>query len=253
MNMQEYAVATRNLTKIYNTGNIGVKSLNLQVKPGEIYGLIGPNGSGKTTTLRIIATLLKPTTGEVHVFGIDVVRNPLEARKHMNYLPEEAGAYRDLTGLDFLRFMLSLRFSGRRLEEAISDAVEIADLGEDIKKPIRGFSKGMKRIIALSAVLASRARLLILDEPTSGLDVENSIYIRDRIRKYNKEIGTTVLLSSHNMLEVEYLCDRIGILYRGNLLAEGTVEELKNKFAGRNLEEVFLKIKGALYDTKTSN
>jgi ABC-2 type transport system ATP-binding protein len=251
--MQEYAVATRNLTKIYNTGNIGVKSLNLQVKPGEIYGLIGPNGSGKTTTLRIIATLLKPTTGEVHVFGIDVVRNPLEARKHMNYLPEEAGAYRDLTGLDFLRFMLSLRFNGRRLEEAISEAVEIADLGEDIKKPIRGYSKGMKRIIALGAVLASRARLLVLDEPTSGLDVENSIYIRDRIRKYNKEIGTTVLLSTHNMLEVEYLCDRIGILYRGNLLAEGTVEELKNKFAGRNLEEVFLKIKGALYDTKTSN
>ena len=253
MNMQEYAVATRNLTKIYNTGNIGVKSLNLQVKPGEIYGLIGPNGSGKTTTLRIIATLLKPTSGEVHVFGIDVVRNPLEARKHMNYLPEEAGAYRDLTGIDFLRFMLSLRFNGRRLEEAISEAVEIADLGEDIKKPIRGYSKGMKRIIALGAVLASRARLLVLDEPTSGLDVENSIYIRDRIRKYNKEIGTTVLLSSHNMLEVEYLCDRIGILYRGNLLAEGTVEELKNKFAGRNLEEVFLKIKGALYDTKTSN
>ncbi|MCC6005302.1 MAG: ABC transporter ATP-binding protein [Thermofilum sp.] len=253
MNMQEYAVATRNLTKIYSTGSIGVKSLNLQVKPGEIYGLIGPNGSGKTTTLRIIATLLKPTSGEVHVFGIDVVRNPLEARKHMNYLPEEAGAYRDLTGLDFLRFMLSLRFNGRRLEEAISEAVEIADLGEDKKKPIRGYSKGMKRIIALGAVLASRARLLILDEPTSGLDVENSIYIRDRIRKYNKEIGTTVLLSSHNMLEVEYLCDRVGILYRGNLLAEGTVEELKNKFAGRNLEEVFLKIKGALYDTKTSN
>jgi ABC-2 type transport system ATP-binding protein len=251
--MQEYAVATRNLTKIYNTGNIGVKSLNLLVKPGEIYGLIGPNGSGKTTTLRVIATLLKPTTGEVHVFGIDVVRNPLEARKHMNYLPEEAGAYRDLTGLDFLCFMLSLRFNGRKLEEAISEAVEIAGLGEDIKKPIRGYSKGMKRIIALSAVLASRARLLILDEPTSGLDVENSIYIRDRIRKYNKEIGTTVLLSSHNMLEVEYLCDRIGILYRGNLLAEGTVEELKNKFAGRNLEEVFLKIKGALYDTKASN
>jgi len=253
MNMQEYAVATKNLTKIYNTGNIGVKSLNLLVKPGEIYGLIGPNGSGKTTTLRVIATLLKPTSGEVHVFGIDVVRNPLEARKHMNYLPEEAGAYRDLTGLDFLRFMLSLRFNGRRLEEAISEAVEIAGLGEDIKKPIRGYSKGMKRIIALSAVLASRARLLVLDEPTSGLDVENSIYIRDRIRKHNKEIGTTVLLSSHNMLEVEYLCDRIGILYRGNLLAEGTVEELKNKFAGRNLEEVFLKIKGAFYDTKTSN
>lgn len=245
--ISEYAVLTKNLTKIYSSGSIGVKSLNLSVKSGEIYGLIGPNGSGKTTTLRIIATLLKPTNGEVYVYGVDVVKNPLEARKLMNYLPEEAGAYRDLTGLDFIKFMLSLRFTGRRLEEAIGEAIEIADLGGDLKKPIRGYSKGMKRILALSTVLASRPKLLVLDEPTIGLDVERSIYVRNIIRRYNREYGITVLLSSHNMLEVEYLCNRVGILYRGSLLIEGAIEELKNRVGGVNLEEVFLKVKGEVH------
>lgn len=238
------AVLVRNLTKIYGRKNVGIKSLNLEIKDGEIYGLIGPNGSGKTTTLRIIATLLKPTDGEVFVYGVSVVKNPLEARKLLNYLPEEAGAYRDLTGLDFIRFILSVRFSGRRLEEAIGEAIEIADLGNDLRKPIRGYSKGMKRIVALSTVLASRPKLLILDEPTSGLDVERSIYVRNMIKRYNREYGITVLISSHNMLEVEYLCSRVGILYKGVLLAEGSISDLKAKTGGENLEEVFLKIKG---------
>ncbi|MEM4947409.1 MAG: ABC transporter ATP-binding protein, partial [Thermosphaera sp.] len=177
--MPQSAVLATNLTKIYSKKTVGVKSLNLEIKDGEIYGLIGPNGSGKTTTLRIIATLLKPSDGEVFVYGVSVNKNPLEARKLLNYLPEEAGAYRDLTGLDFIRFMLSVRFSGRRLEEAVSEAIDIADLGNDLKKPIRGYSKGMKRMVALSTVLASRPKLLILDEPTSGLDVERSIYVRN--------------------------------------------------------------------------
>jgi ABC-2 type transport system ATP-binding protein len=102
----------------------------------------------------------------------------------------------------------------------------------------------MKRILALSTVLASHPKLLILDEPTSGLDVERSIYVRKMIKRYNKEYGTTVLLSSHNMLEVEYLCGRVGILYRGKLLTQGTIEDLKTKTGASNLEEVFLKIKG---------
>jgi ABC-2 type transport system ATP-binding protein len=240
----DFAVYTKALTKIYSGGSVGVKDLDLRVSSGEIYGLIGPNGSGKTTTLRIIATLLKPTSGEVYVYGVDAVRNPLEARRLMNYLPEEAGAYRDLSGLDFIRFMLSVRFSGRRLEEAIGEAIDIADLGKDLNRPIRGYSKGMKRILALSVVLASRPRLLILDEPTSGLDVERSIYVRNLIKRYNREYNITVLLSSHNMLEVEYLCSRVGILYRGRLLAEGSVGELKSKVGGVSLEEVFVKIKG---------
>jgi ABC-2 type transport system ATP-binding protein len=238
------AVEVRNLTKVYGGGVVGVSDLTFAIREGEIYGLIGPNGSGKTTTLRIIATLIKPTSGFAKVFGVDVVKEPLKVRQLVNYLPEEAGAYRDLTGYDFIRFMLSLRFSGRRLEEAVSEAIEIADLGSALKRPVRTYSKGMKRLLALSTVLASRPRLLILDEPTTGLDVERSIQVRQIIARYNREYGITVLLSSHNMLEVENLCHRVGILYRGKLVAEGSVEELKVRTGSRNLEEVFMRVRG---------
>ncbi|MCC6055326.1 MAG: ABC transporter ATP-binding protein [Desulfurococcaceae archaeon] len=238
------AVEVRNLTKVYGGGVVGVSDLTFAIREGEIYGLIGPNGSGKTTTLRIIATLIKPTSGFAKVFGVDVVKEPLKVRQLVNYLPEEAGAYRDLTGYDFIRFMLSLRFSGRRLEEAVSEAIEIAGLGNALKRPVRTYSKGMKRLLALSTVLASRPRLLILDEPTTGLDVERSIQVRQIIARYNREYGITVLLSSHNMLEVENLCHRVGILYRGKLVAEGSVEELKVRTGSRNLEEVFMRVRG---------
>lgn len=237
------AVVVEGLYKIYGDGTVGVANLSFKVREGEIYALIGPNGSGKTTTLRVISTLLKPTRGAVRVFGIDVVKEPLKVRRLINYLPEEAGAYRDLTGYDFIKLMLSLRLSGKELERAIEEAITIADLGKSIERAIKTYSKGMKRLLAVSVVLASKPKLLILDEPTSGMDVENSLRIREYIKKYNREYGVTVLLSSHNMLEVETLCDRVGILYKGSLIAEGTVEELKEKTSSRNLEEVFVKLK----------
>lgn len=241
--MSEQAVVVENLVKIYGRDSIGVNDVSFIVNSGEIYALVGPNGSGKTTTLRIISTLIKPTRGSVYVFGVDVVREPLRARSMINYLPEEAGAYRDLTGLDFMKFMLSLRFSGRELEEAVEEATGIADLGNYLRRPVRTYSKGMKRILAVSTILASKPRLLILDEPTTGLDVERSLYVRDMIRKYNKQYGITVLLSSHNMLEVEYLSHRIGVLYKGKLIAEGTPEQMKRSLNALNLEEVFMKLK----------
>lgn len=239
----EYAVEVRDLTKVYSGGVIAVNGLNLTIEHGLIYALIGPNGSGKTTTLRIVATLLKPTRGTVKVYGVDVVREPLKARSLIAYLPEEAGAYRDLTGLDFIKFMLSLRFTGRKLEEAIGEAVEISSLGEDLKRPVRTYSKGMKRILALSVVLAFRPKLLVLDEPTAGLDVERALQVRNLVKHYNRRYGITVLMSSHNMLEVEYLADKVGMIYAGKLLAEGTPEELKRKTNSANLEEVFVKLK----------
>ncbi|MEM3927004.1 MAG: ABC transporter ATP-binding protein [Desulfurococcaceae archaeon] len=248
--MANPAVVVKDLVKIYGKDTIGVDGISFTVEEGEIYALVGPNGSGKTTTLRIISTLIKPTRGNVYVYGIDVVKEPLRARSMMNYLPEEAGAYRDLTGLDFIRFMLALRFKGRQLEEAVEEAIKISDLGNYLKKPIRTYSKGMKRILAVSVVLASKPRLLILDEPTTGLDVERSIYVRDLIRKYNANYRITILLSSHNMLEVEYLSHRVGMLYRGKLVAEGTPSQLKSFMNAVNLEEVFIKLKTARGDIK---
>lgn len=241
--LSERAVVVENLVKIYGRNSVGVNNLSFTVSSREIYALVGPNGSGKTTTLRIISTLLKPTSGNVYVYGVNVVREPLRVRSIINYLPEEAGAYRDLTGLDFMKFMLSLRFSGRELNEAVEEAAAIAGLGDYLRKPVRTYSKGMKRILAVSTVLASKPKLLILDEPTTGLDVERSLYVRDMIRKYNNQYGITVLLSSHNMLEVEYLSHRVGVLYKGKLIAEGTPEELKKSVGAINLEEVFMKLK----------
>ncbi|MEZ0394698.1 MAG: ABC transporter ATP-binding protein [Desulfurococcaceae archaeon] len=239
------ALSVHNLTKVY--GNVvGVRNLSFSVREGEVYGLVGPNGSGKTTTLRIVATLLKPTSGDVFVYGVDAVREPLRARGLLAYLPEEAGAYRDLTGLDFIRFMLSLRARGAELERRIADAIEISRLGKNLSRPVRTYSKGMKRILALSVTLASGAKLLVLDEPTSGLDVENSVYVRRLIRSAARG-GAAVLMSSHNMLEVETTCDRVGIIYRGSLMAEGSPRELMESTSSRNLEELFMKLIGGEY------
>ena len=237
----EKIVVVDNLVKIYPGGVRALDGLTFHVEKNEIYGLIGPNGAGKTTTLRIISTLLKPTSGRVLVVGYDVVREPAMVRRNITYLPEEAGAYRDLTGIEFLRTMLSLRFKGRELEEVVEEAAKISGLGKSLYRRVRTYSKGMKRSLLLALALAPKPKLAILDEPTSGLDVARSIELRNIIRRYRDNYGVTILLSSHNMLEVEYLCDRVGIIYRGKIIAEGAPEELKERYAAKNLEEVFLK------------
>lgn len=237
------AVLVKDLYKVYSRSTIALNGLSFEVKPGEIYALIGPNGSGKTTTLRIVATLIKPTRGLVEVFGVNVVKDPLKVRSLINYLPEEAGAYRDLSGEDFIKFMLSMRYREPELEKAVEEAVSISGLGRELKRPVRTYSKGMKRTLALSVVLASKPKLLILDEPTAGLDVEKALFVRELIKRYNREFGVTVLLSSHNMLEVEYLAHRVGIIYRGKLIGEGTPREIKESLNAENLEEAFVKLK----------
>ncbi len=235
------AVLVEGLVKKYPGGVLGVSGLSFRVERGEVYGLIGPNGSGKTTTLRIIATILKPSAGRVMVYGVDVAREPLRARRLLSYLPEEAGAYRDLRGIDYLRFIAELRAETRReAEEIVEEAARLAGLGKALYRPVKTYSKGMKRLLALSAALAVKPSLAVLDEPTAGLDVERSLEIRRTIRKYNEDYGVTVLLSSHNMLEVEHLCSRVGIIYRGRLVAEGAPQELMERYGARSLEEVFL-------------
>ncbi len=233
------------LVKIY-PGNIrAVDGLSFAVREGEIYGLIGPNGAGKTTTLRVIATLLKPTSGRVEVAGYNVLENPDEVRRNISYLPEEAGAYRNLTGIEYLRFMASLYAkSGDEAERMVSEAIEISGLGEKIYEKTSVYSKGMKRRLLLARTLMVKPKLAILDEPTSGLDVVHALHVRNIILKYAKEYKVTVLLSSHNMLEVEYLCDRVGIIYKGRLYVEGRPRELIEDYKVNNLEEVFAKVVG---------
>ncbi|OYT48647.1 MAG: multidrug ABC transporter ATP-binding protein [Desulfurococcales archaeon ex4484_42] len=236
----EYVVVVKDLVKVYPGNIVGINGVSFNVDGGEIYGLIGPNGSGKTTTLRILATIIKPTSGSALIAGYDVVKNAHKVRSLISYLPEEAGAYRDMKGVDYIKFILSLRFKGRELDEAIEEAIKISGLSKDIYRNVKTYSKGMKRSLALAVTLAQKPKLAILDEPTAGLDVERSLTIRNIILKYNRDYGITVLLSSHNMLEVEYLCDRVGIIYKGKIITEGYIDELKTKLNAKNLEEVFV-------------
>ncbi len=238
------ALSVRNLVKDF--GKIrAVDGISFDIDQGEIFGLIGPNGAGKTTTLRIVATLLKPGAGEVRVFDIDVINNGAKIRELISYLPEEAGAYKNMKGLDYLQYMAEFYArDARNKKEMIERAIEIADLGQRIKDKIQTYSKGMVRKLLVARALMHNPKLAILDEPTSGLDVVNSLEVRNIIIEYAKT-GTTVLLSSHNMLEVEYLSQRVAIINKGKILETGRPEDLKNKYQTQNLEQVFVRALGS--------
>jgi len=232
-------VSVNNLVKDY--ANLrAVDNISFTIEEGEIFGLIGPNGAGKTTTLRIMATILTPTSGDIKIFGYDLKSEGQKIREIVSYLPEEAGAYKNLTGLDYLNFMASLYANNKsEKDKFVENAIDIAKLEDRIKDKISTYSKGMVRKLLLSRSLMYKPKLAILDEPTSGLDVINSIEIRKIIKSFTQN-GTTVLLSSHNMLEVEFLSDRIALINKGKILVEGKPDDLKKDYNARNIEEVFI-------------
>ncbi|TRO48313.1 ABC transporter ATP-binding protein [Candidatus Bathyarchaeota archaeon] len=239
-----FAVEAKFLVKQF--GNIrALDGVSFYIKQGEIFGLIGPNGAGKTTTLRTISTLILPTSGSVEIFGLDAVSQPAEVRKIISYLPEEAGAYPNLSGNEYLEFMAKFNTkSQKELHETIEEAARISGLGERLKDKTKTYSKGMKRRLLVARALMTRPKLAVLDEPASGLDVLHAYHVREIIKTYVKKHSGTVLLSSHNMLEVEYLCDRVALVNKGKIVVEGKSDELKKKYQSQNLEEVFAKVVG---------
>jgi len=238
------AVEAKNVVKDFGSVR-ALDGLNFKIEKGEIFGLIGLNGAGKTTALRITSTLLLPTSGTVTVFGRDVVEKASEVRNLISYLPEEAGAYKNLSGLEYLRFMASFRANNKAaMKDLVEIASEISGLDERLKDKVKGYSKGMKRRLLVARALMTKPKLAILDEPNSGLDVLHSVHVRTIIKRYAKEQDVTVLLSSHNMLEVEYLCDSVALLNKGKVVIEGSPAELKTKYKAVNLEEVFGEVVG---------
>lgn len=234
------AVEVKGLSKSF--GEIkAVRNISFEIKEGEIFGLIGPNGSGKTTTLRIVATLLKPDSGSVKIFGYDVQKNGEKIREMISYLPEDAGAYKNLSGKEYLEFIAKFFEKRGNPDEMVKKGIEIAKLSNRIKDKISTYSKGMIRRLLIARTFMVNPKLAILDEPTSGLDVINSIEVRSIIKDTARK-GTTVLLSSHNMLEVEFLCDRIALINKGEIVEIGKPEELKNKYNAKNIEEVFVEV-----------
>ena len=232
-------IEVKNLVKNY--GEIeAIKGISFSVNKGEIFGLIGPNGAGKTTALRVLSTLLTVTSGSVKIMDFDVSENPDEVRKIISYLPEDAGAYKNLSGKAYLEFIANF-FDPKTVKGMISRGIEIADLGSRINDKVDTYSKGMKRRLLVGRALMTDPKFAILDEPTSGLDVINAQEIRKIIKNTAKE-GTTVLLSSHNMLEVEYLCDRIALIDDGKIVEEGRPQDLMKKYNASNIEEVFTEV-----------
>ena len=216
-----------------------LKGVSFEVRAGEVFALIGPNGAGKTTTLRVVATLLTVSSGTIRFLDHDLRKEADKVRQSISYLPEEAGAYKNMKGMEYLRFMADFYAATPAQEkEYVDRAVAITELGDRLKDKVGTYSKGMTRKILLARALMTKPVLAILDEPTSGLDVLNALDVRAMIRRYAKE-GTAVLLSSHNMLEIEYLSDRVALVDKGLILDAGTPTELKAKHQAANLEEVF--------------
>jgi ABC-2 type transport system ATP-binding protein len=244
MSFVSFAVETEKLVKVFGSVR-ALDGLSFQVEKGEIYGLIGPNGAGKTTALRIVSTLILPTSGSVRVFGRDVVREANGVRGLISYLPGEAGAYKNLSGYEYLQFMGKFNSQGKNhLKAMVEEAAKISGLGDRLKDRVKTYSTGMKRRLLVARALMDKPKLAVLDEPTSGLDVLHAYHVRGIIKQYAKEYEVTVLLSSHNMLEVEHICDRVALINKGLFVAEGTPAELKAKHKAANLEEVFAEVAG---------
>ncbi len=240
MNEVNKALIVKNLCKSYK--NIkAVQDVSFEVLAKEVFALVGPNGAGKSTTLKIVAGILNKDSGQVEVFGSKVSENSIEARQKISYLPEEAGAYKNLSGLDYLKFMAALQSDkSEEQKNFVEFGREISGLGERLKQKVKTYSKGMTRKLLLARTVMNRPKLAILDEPTSGLDVVNAFEIRKIIKNLAQE-GMAVLLSSHNMLEIEFLSERVAIIDKGKITTMGEPHELKEKYSANNLEEVFLK------------
>jgi ABC-2 type transport system ATP-binding protein len=223
------AVRIRGLTKLYPLPGrwrkmVAVRDVNLEVQEGEIYGLLGPNGSGKSTILKVLLGLVTPTRGESKIFGKD--SRDYRSHRVVGFLPENPYFYRFLTGEETLRFfgkLCSLR--GPQLEARIAELLRLVGLEEARHRRVGGYSKGMLQRIGLAQALVQDPRLIVLDEPTAGVDPLGSRQIRDLILEL-KSRGKTVLLTSHLLEQVEDICDRIGIMFRGSLVREGRLADL---------------------------
>ncbi len=233
-----------NVSKSYNRGKIkAVDNLTLTVKPGEIFGFLGPNGAGKTTTIKMIVGLLKPDAGRLVVEGIDISTDPLKAKLLTTYVPDYPAVYERLTGLEYLNFIGDVYGVPKeeRLER-VNKWLRIFELDQVVSNPIQSFSHGMKQKIVLMAALLPAPRVMVLDEPLVGLDPRAAYQLKDLFREHCLQ-GKTLLFSTHIMEVAEKLCDRIGIIHKGRLVACGTMEEIKALGqTEQSLEGVFLEL-----------
>src|SRR4051812_17712399 len=220
---------------------VALKGLNLTVQQGEVFGYLGPNGAGKTTTMNVLLGYVNATGGAAYLFDVNT-RDP-KARQRIGYLPELTYYYKFLTAEELLRFYGKIfRIPKADLEKRIDSVLKLVELEHARKRLIKTYSKGMQQRAGLAQALINNPELLILDEPTSGLDPIGRMKVREIIQRLKNE-GKTVFFSSHELGEVETICDRVGILYQGQLKVEGQVDDLIQKYQ-TNLEQIFLQVIG---------
>lgn len=228
---------------------VAVDRIDLTLAPGQFYALLGPNGAGKTTTLKMISGLLKPDAGSIHIFGIDAVRNPIEARRITAWLPDEPMLYDKLNPLEYLEFIAGLWGVPPALAvKRAAELIEVLDLGPHRRTRCEGFSRGMKQKVALAGALIHDPRLIMLDEPLTGIDAAIARQVKDLLQA-RVRAGASIILTTHILEVAERLADRIGIVDRGTLVAEGSLADLRAK-AGHEasgqgnstLEDVFLSL-----------
>jgi ABC-2 type transport system ATP-binding protein len=245
--MDDAILETKNLLVEFKPSGAGqprkvaVKDLNLRVRAGEVYGFLGPNGAGKTTTMNVLLGFVNATSGAAFLFGVNV-REPI-ARQRIGYLPELTYYYKFLTAEEILRFYARIfQIPRAEADRRIEQLLKLVELEHAGKRPLKTYSKGMQQRVGLAQALINNPDLLILDEPTSGLDPLGRMKVREIIQRLKNE-GKTVFFSSHELGEVETVCDRVAIISQGELKVEGRVADLVEKYQA-NLEKVFLNMIG---------
>ena len=243
-------IETQGLTKIFRDRKLGevraVNGVSFRCEPGRIYGLLGANGAGKTTTLRMLATILKPTSGTAQVAGFDIVRRPDRVRANIGFLSTATALYARLTVRETAEYFGRLSgMNGDRLKRRVDELFGLLEIGEFADRRCDKLSTGMKQKVSIARTLVHDPQVMIFDEPTLGLDVMTARTIVGFIRDCRAR-GKTVIFSTHVMSEVEKLCDHIGIIHGGAVVAEGTLTELRSRSGLADLEEIFLKVVGAV-------
>ena len=242
-------IRTDKLSKHYGKGDEikAVDMLDLEVYEGETFGLLGPNGAGKTTTVRLLNCIIKPTSGTATVNGYDILKQGMDVKRLTGLLAESPGLYEKLSAHEFLEFMGALYdVPGDILPERIDELLRLFSLYDRRDYLLEGYSRGMKQKVLIAAALIHDPPILFLDEPTSMLDPRAALMVKDLIKKLANGAGKTIFICSHILPIVEELCDRIGIINQGRLIALGTIDEIIGQTGTRNLEEAFIAVTGGV-------
>jgi ABC-2 type transport system ATP-binding protein len=244
---KEVILTAEELTKRYGS-QIAVNSLNLSIYEGEVFGFLGPNGAGKTTSILMFLGLTEPTSGKVNVVGFDPTRDPFHVKEKVGYLPENVGFYDDMDATQNLRFIARLnRIPDKISKTRIDETLGLVGLLDEAKKKVGLYSKGMRQRLGIAEVLIKDPKLIFLDEPTIGLDPDGTNRMLDLIHNLSRERGITTFLSSHLLDQVQRICERVGIMIKGKLVAVGPIDELAKKKLGLEeneaytLEEIYMK------------